>query len=228
MSTGQNILIVEDDTDINNLLHEFLTKSGYYCTQAFSGTEGLLHFETTQFALVILDIMLPGMNGGEVLSRMKSLRNVPVIVLSAIGEPDRKVQLLTAGAEDYITKPFDLKELAARVQVQLRRFAGASERDVISYGVLRLDKASFRVLIGGVRIALTKQEFKILELLMLHPAQVFSKQEIYNYAWDDFYIGEDKTVNVHISNIRKKIKAVTEQEFIETIWGIGFRMKQHL
>lgn len=178
--------------------------------------------------------MLPGMNGEELLPQIKAEQNIPVIVVSAKDSIDSKVELLTSGAEDYLTKPFDIQEFVARVGVQIRRFAGKGEEssggqsDVLSYRELVLHTDSYTAAVGGRPVELTRQEFKILELLLLHPNKVFSKQDIYDYAWDEIYIGEDKTINVHISNIRKKLKAVTEEEYIETVWGIGFRLKKQL
>ncbi len=220
------ILIIEDDTDINNMTADALKKAGYGCTQAFSGTEGLLYIEKEPYSLVILDLMLPGMNGEELLPQIKEKQAVPVIVVSAKDSLDSKVELLTSGAEDYMTKPFEIQELIARIGVQIRRFADTQggKPEVLTYKDLQLCLDSFTATVQGKSIELTRQEFKILELLLSHPDRVYSKQDIYDYAWDDLYIGEDKTINVHISNIRKKLKAVSEQEYIETVWGIGFRL----
>lgn len=219
------ILIIEDDTDINNLITEALTKAGYVCIQAFSGTEGLLYIEKDVFSLVLLDLMLPGKNGESLLPLIKRKQSVPVIIISAKDSLDSKVTLLTSGAEDYITKPFEVQELLARVNVQIRRFSETElKKEDLKYKDLLLCASSFSAIINGHEILLTKQEFKIMELLLSHPQRVFSKQDIYSYAWDDVYIGEDKTINVHISNIRKKIKAITDTEYIETVWGIGFRL----
>ncbi len=219
------ILIIEDDTDINNVIAEALSKAGYECVQAFSGTEGLLYAQSRAFSLVLLDLMLPGMTGEVLLPKLKEKLQVPVIVLSAKDGLDSKVALLTAGAEDYLTKPFEIQELLARVTVQLRRYGGgAAQTKMLTYKEMELCESTFSVRVRGRELTLTKQEFKILELLLSHPDRVYSKQDIYDYAWDDVYIGEDKTINVHISNIRKKIKAVTAEEYIETVWGIGFRL----
>jgi len=222
----ERILIVEDDTNINNMIKEVLTKQGYECMQAFSGTEGLLYVKQEEFLLVLLDLMLPGMPGEELLTEIKGRSQTPVIVMSAKDGLDSKVELLTAGAEDYITKPFELEELVARIGVQVRRFAGqgTSTGKKLTYKNLVLNEESFSASVEGTELVLTKQEYKILELFLLYPKKVFSKQDIYDYAWEDVYIGEDKTINVHISNIRKKIKNVTEEEYIETVWGIGFKL----
>lgn len=225
----KKILIIEDENDINNMLCETFTLAGYECTQAFSGTEGVLYAKSEKYSLILLDLMLPGITGEEALVKLKALQDTPVIVLSAKSSLDSKVELLTSGADDYMTKPFELKELLARAAVQIRRYSGsnsAKENDAsISYRDAVLSRDSFKITVGGTEIDLTKQEFKILELLMAHPSKVFSKQDIYDYAWEDYYIGEDKTINVHISNIRRKLKAVTDEEYIETVWGIGFKMK---
>lgn len=222
----KNILIIEDDTDINNVISETLTKAGYHCTQAFSGTEALMCLERETFALAVMDLMLPGLSGESLLPKLKEIQQIPVIVVSAKDSLDSKVNLLTSGAEDYLTKPFEIQELVARVGVQIRRFAGDDDASSkkLKYKDLILNQESFAASVNGTKIPLTKQEFKILELLLSHPNKVYSKQDIYDYAWDDIYIGEDKTINVHISNIRKKLKAVTEEEYIETVWGIGFRL----
>lgn len=222
----KKILIVEDDTNINNMIKEVLIKQGYECIQAFSGTEGPLYVKQEELLLVLLDLMLPGMTGETLLKEIKARRNTPVIVMSAKDSLDSKVELLTSGAEDYITKPFELEELVARVGVQVRRFAGQGETvgKKPAYKNLVLHEERFSAEVEGRELELTKQEYKILELFLLHPKKVFSKQDIYDYAWEDVYIGEDKTINVHISNIRKKIKNITEDEYIETVWGIGFRL----
>lgn len=220
------ILIIEDDTYINNLIAKSLSKEGYSCQQAFSGTEGLLYAKTEQFSLAILDLMLPGINGEELLPKLKNDFNIPVIVLSAKDSLDSKIDLLNAGAEDYITKPFEIGELMARVGVQLRRNADSKPTKQLTHKSLSLNLEEMSAEIGSHKLSFTKQEYKILELLMENPNRVFTKQDIYDYAWDDIYIGEDKTINMHISNIRKKLKAVTDEEYIETVWGIGFKLKK--
>jgi len=221
------ILIIEDENDINNMIKEALTKAGYECIQAFSGTEGVLYAKIEKVSLIILDLMLPGITGTEALNQLKKIQPIPIIVVSALDSLDTKVDLLTAGADDYITKPFALKELLARVAVHIRRYSESSGEapEDLSYKGLTLCRNSFKVTLHETEIDLTKQEFKIMELLMLHPNRVFSKQEIYDYAWEEYYIGEDKTINVHISNIRRKLKTVSDSDYIETVWGIGFKLK---
>ena len=222
------LLIVEDDVNINELLREALTKEGYECLQAFSGTEAVLLLQSgqaDQVDLILLDLMLPGKSGEEVLSIVRKKGNTPVIVLTAKGELEDKVDLLGMGADDYITKPFEIREVVARVQVQLRRTNPTEEKNILSHKEMTLDRKNFQVKIGSSILPnITKQEFAILELLLKHPKQVFSKEEIFEYAWEEIYMGETKTLDVHISNIRKKIKAVTAEEYIETVWGIGYRL----
>ena len=223
------ILIVEDDANINNMVCEALTKSGFECTQSFSGTEGLLNFKTNKFDLAIIDLMMPGMTGEDLTAKIRETSKIPIIITSAKSELDSRVNLLSTGADDYIVKPFDIKELIARVEVQLRHLSDSSSQDQDNDGKLtfkdmELDKSTFEVSVKGQELQLTRQEYKILELFMLHPTKVFSKQDIFEYAWDEYYIGEDKTINVHISNIRTKIKKITDDEYIDTVWGIGFRL----
>lgn len=175
------------------------------------------------YDLILLDLMLPGKSGECVLNELREITQTPVIVISAKDELDNKVELLMSGAEDYVTKPFQMKELIARIYVQLRKSGGMSEDARIAYKDLVLDKTSYTAELCGHRIQLTHQEFNILELIFGNPRKVFSKKEIFNYAWDEYYEGEDKTINVHISNIRLKIKEVTDEPYIETVWGIGFK-----
>lgn len=252
-----NILIVEDDININNLLYEVLVKAGYMCEQAFSGTEAklLLNIKEKAYTLVLLDLMLPGASGEEVLKEIRKQGRLPVIVLTAKDSIDDKIGVLTDGADDYITKPFEIREVLARIQVQLRHIEAEtkSEADVeteaetqvemevkteagiqkgqgsgrLEFRDMVLTRSTFEVSIGGrVLPKITKQEFAILELLLKNPKQVFSKEDIFEYAWDEPYMGETKTLDVHISNIRKKIKTITPDEYIETIWGIGYRLHE--
>lgn len=222
------ILVVEDDVNINELLKETLEKEGYVCTQAFSGTEARMLLDRNTYSIVLLDLMLPGIPGEEVLKEIRKKGKTPVIVLTAKDTIDDKVEFLRSGADDYITKPFDIKEVVARIEVQIRRMeetADGIKQKELQYQEMILDKEHFRVTVEGIELArITRQEFSILELLLRHPKKVFSKEEIFEYAWNEPYMGETKTLDVHISHIRKKIKAVSEKEYIETVWGIGYRL----
>lgn len=219
------ILIIEDNDEINGLLRELLVNAGYDVKQAFSGPEGFLYFSSEIYSLVLLDLMLPGMDGESILAKIRESSGVPVIIISAKTDMDEKVFLLQTGADDYITKPFDMREVLARVELQLKR-KRMTAQDKMVYHELNLDSKNHLIAINGNPLSFTRQEFAIMELLMKHPDKIYSKQELYELAWDDCYLGEDKTLNVHISNIRKKIKQYSEREYIETVWGIGFRLKK--
>ena len=223
-----HILIVEDDTDINNSTAAYLRRQGCQCVQAFSGTEAKLLFSMQKFDLILLDLMLPGITGQELVPLFSP--GTPVIVMSAKSSLDSKVELLSAGAEDYICKPFDLPELLVRIQVQLRRQARKEdipahpEGTIYHYREWDLNPDTLELKACGIPVTLTKHEFLILELMIRNPRRVFSKQMIYEYVWGEEYLAEDKTINVHISNIRAKLKASKTDSYIQTVWGMGFKL----
>ena len=227
MAAKQKILIVDDDNNIAELIALYLTKECYDTCIVNDGEQALREFEHFRPDLILLDLMLPGISGEAVLEEIRKKENLPVIVLTAKDSLDEKVEVLTSGAADYITKPFEIREVLARVQVQLRR---KEEKETgiecdLSFKDMVLNRDTFQVRIDGrILSKITKQEFAILELLLRNPKQVFSKEDIFEYAWDEPYMGETKTLDVHISNIRKKIKQVTSDEYIETVWGIGYRL----
>lgn len=225
------ILIVEDDNEINHMLTELLQCSGYTTQPAYAGTEALLYLEKRKPSAVILDLMLPGMTGEELLEKIKMIdRNIPVIVASAKEDVRTRVEMLRAGADDYVVKPFDTEELLARLEVALRRSGGnkggAVKGEVLSFKDIIIEPDQYRVTVSGQEIALTRREFLILELLMSNPNKVFTKNNIYESVWNEEFVGEDNAVNVHISNIRQKLaKANSSETYIQTVWGIGFKMK---
>lgn len=281
----EKILIVEDDASNSQMLKDYLENHGYVCTQAYSGSEGKLLFSMEEYDLVLLDLMLPGIPGEELVGLFSE--KTPVIVLSAKSGTDSKVEVLSAGAEDYLCKPFDLPELLVRIQIRLRRSrekgaaasdgtksAAASgvvsgEKGAVASGMASgtKDAAGFGMASGasggdreardgdlrggsgdfgpgktytyrdwtltpdtqemtacGQTVELTRHEFLILELLIRNPRRVFTKQMIYEYAWGEEYLAEDKTLNVHISNIRSKLKKSGTDTYIQTVWGMGFKL----
>ena len=227
MDKKQKILIVDDDENIAELISLYLTKECFETKIVNDGEQALKEFHLFQPDLLLLDLMLPGIPGEAVLEEIRKKGNLPVIVLTAKDSLDEKVEVLTSGADDYITKPFEIREVLARVQVQLRHKEEkeAEEQHTLSFKDMVLNRNTFQVEIAGkILPKITKQEFAILELLLRNPKQVFSKEDIFEYAWDEPYMGETKTLDVHISNIRKKIKQVTSEEYIETVWGIGYRL----
>ncbi|MGX7109513.1 response regulator transcription factor [Facklamia miroungae] len=223
-----SILVVEDDLQINNMLLEALTKEGYLVTPAYSGSEGQLLFELSNFDLILLDLMLPGLSGLDLLKIIRGEKSIPVIVISAKEQVDDKVELLQAGADDYLVKPFDLKELKARIQVCLKRHQTSLEEKTsdkrLNFEGLMIDFETRAINYQGQELNLTPQERRILELLLSQPKKVFSKFEIYEYAWGADYLADDKTLTVHMSNLRKKLNQISKRPWIETVWGIGFRL----
>ena len=213
-----HLLIIEDHNDINAMIQDYLQKQGFQCDQAYSGTEGRLYYSTNDYDLIILDLMLPGLSGEELLEDIRKHSNVPVIVLSAKDSLDSKVNVLGAGADDYLCKPFELEELLARIQVQLRKSNKTSINTALQYKKLLLDSEQYDAKINDTYLNLTKHEYLILELLIRNPKRVFTKEET--------YYGDDKTINTHMSNIRKKIRTQVAEEYIKTVWGIGFKMAE--
>lgn len=223
-----HVLIVEDDKEIREGVQIYLQSQGYKVFQAADGIEGLEVLEKEEIHLAIIDIMMPRMDGIRMTMKLREKYDFPVIMLSAKSEEVDKITGLNIGADDYVTKPFDIKEVTARVEVQIRRAETTGRKEEehrFTYQELELNKGDFTVKVGNTELPhITKQEFSILELLLKHPKKVFSKEEMFEYAWKEQYMGETKTLDVHISNIRKKIKAVTDKEYIETVWGIGYRL----
>ncbi|MDF2484995.1 MAG: DNA-binding response regulator [Herbinix sp.] len=224
------ILVIEDDADINRILCRYLTKEQYQAVPAFSGTEARLQLQLDSFQLILLDLMLPGANGEELIKEIRVKSQVPIIVISAKTSLEDKVSALKNGADDYITKPFEREEVIARIEALLRRSQigskseNAVEDNSIHFKQLLLNRTSREVLIKGNPIALTAYEFDILLLLLQYPDKVFTKEQLYQDIWKNGYYGEDNTINVHISNIRKKAKEYDDASYIKTIWGIGFKM----
>lgn len=219
----QTIAIIDDDWHINEVLADLLTREGYEVLRAYSGTEAVFLLSQNKPDLVLLDLMMPGLSGEEVLSQIKE---IPVIVISAKKEVSDKVELLLGGAADYITKPFDVRELLARITVQLRE-AALAEKSLLTFRELSLDDDSHQVCVGDKRVKLTKTEYGILRLLMMNPGQVLTKSQILDRIVEDTPDCVENSLKVHISNLRKKLREAYGREYIETVWGIGFKMKEN-
>ena len=219
------VLVVEDDFQLNEMLKKVLLKEGYDVETAFSGTEALLLLENRMIDLVVLDLMLPGVSGEKVLDKIKEKMDIPIIILSAKSEIDSKVDLIKRGADDYITKPFDNKELLVRIEAVMRRIEPSKMRKKYGYKDIVLDTSSYSVKVAGVEVSFTKYEYLILKLLMSEPGRIFTKNNIYESIWNEEFFGEENAINVHISNIRKKLSEINKNEqYIETVRGIGFRL----
>ncbi len=216
------ILIVEDDINIQNILRELLIKTNYEVTSAYSGSEALLLLEKDVFDLVLLDLMLPAMSGEEIIKKVK---NIPIIVLSAKISSEDKVKCLLSGASDYITKPFNSEELLARIQVQLRQKSKWSNIETLRYKDLELLNDKHTLLINDKKTNLTKTEYAILKHLLLNQNQVISKNKLLDLISVDTEDCDENSLRVHISNLRRKIREFTKREYIESIWGIGFKIK---
>lgn len=222
------ILIVEDQKDVNALLCKTLQQAGYETDSSYTGLNAMDKLSNHQYELVLLDLMLPYKSGDEILKWIRQSSNIPVIIISAKDLVGIKIDLLKLGADDYITKPFDLGEVVARVESNLRRYhAMSTENKTIQYKMLEVDTVAKRVYIEQEEITLTSKEYLILELLLCNPKKVFTKANIYETVWQDEYMGDDNAVKTHISNLRTKLKKVVPQEeYIETVWGLGYRMCQ--
>lgn len=218
----KKILIVEDDVSIHNVIEELLKKENYITYNAYSGTEALLLLEKEKYDLILLDLMLPAISGEEIIEKIK---DTPIIVLSAKVSSEDKVNCLLSGANDYITKPFDSKELLARIEVQLRSKNKSNIIETIKYKDLELLNDSHTLLINNKKVNLTKTEYAILKHLLLNPDQVITKNKLLDLISLDTEDCDENSLRVHISNLRKKIRDYTEYEYIESVWGIGFKIK---
>ena len=226
------ILIVEDNNEIQEILRTLLSEE-HEVIQAFSGTEGMIRFEQGDIDLILLDIMLPGKNGDQVLKLIRQDSSVPVIMLTALSDKKLISQYLLDGANDYIVKPFDLDEVFARVMVQLRQNSDKQAAEIEHPDKLiqqlkniQFDADSFEIKNSQETIRLAKKECLILQTLLGHPKKIFTKEELYELVWEDTYLPGDNTLNTHLSNLRKKLSQLDpEQEYIETIWGVGVRLK---
>ena len=227
-----SILVIEDNNEIQEILRTLLAEE-HEVIQAFSGTEGIMQFDKGGIDLVLLDIMLPGKNGDQVLQAIRQTSQTPVIMLTALGDKKLISQYLLDGANDYVVKPFDLDEVFARVTVQLRQSGEHQSGDrreidnfVQNFKNIQFDADSFEISNATETIRLAKKECQILQMLLQHPKKIFTKEELYELIWEESYLPGDNTLNTHLSNLRKKLNQLDpNHEYIETIWGVGVRLK---
>ncbi|MCH5267943.1 MAG: response regulator transcription factor [Lachnospiraceae bacterium] len=222
----KTILIIEDDTEINDMLQILFQQNGYKTICAYSGTEGVL-VHNKDVNLILLDLMLPGRSGEEIIRDLKEKHNVPVIVTSAIHDVQKKVDLFSLGADDYVTKPFHNEELLARIEARLRTGSDVKSEEILEFRDIILNASEFSARCNGKEMELSKRELALLQLLMENPNRTCTKSVIYDTVWDYENSADDNTLNVHISKLRKKLKECNpDEEYIETVWGIGYRMKK--
>lgn len=216
----KKILIIDDDVHISDMIEEALTKEGYSILKAYSGTEAMLVLSKAQPDLILLDLMLPGLSGEELLPKIK---DIPVIVISAKLDVDNKVQLLLDGAADYITKPFDLSELKARIIVALR--SSHAKSGIIELDGISLDTSAHSVSVSGEPVKLTRTEYAILKLLISNPEQVMTKSSLLDKIALDTPDCTETSLKMHVSNLRRKLREVSGKDYIESVWGIGFKLR---
>lgn len=225
---NEKILIVEDDKEIVRLLSDFLSGNRY---EVYSATEGKTASEMIKsktYDIILMDLMLPYKSGEQLIKELREISDTPVIVISAKSMMETKLEALRLGADDYIVKPFDLNEVLVRIQVVLRRvkIVESKKSEVISSGKLSFSKDENSVKYDGEIIQLTAKEMQLLRLFLEYPEKVYTKANLYESVWNDTYYYEDNTINVHMSNLRSKLKKATGHDFIETVWGIGYRFKE--
>ncbi len=217
----KNIFVIDDDLNIGNMMEELLAREGYRVTRAYSGTEALLALSSVRPDLVLLDLMLPGLDGRELLPR---LNGIPVIVVSAKAGVEDKVDLLLGGAADYVTKPFDTKELIARIAVQLRNAAVFGAGMMLEYRDIVIDTRTHSVYVCGEMVHLTRTEYAILKMLMQNPSQVITKTLLLERISEDTPDCMESSLRVHVSNLRRKLRDAGGKDYVESVWGIGFKL----
>jgi len=223
------ILVAEDDAEINRIICDYLDMQGYETISAANGLDAVrIATEKPDLAMIILDIMLPFQSGDTVLKKIRSFSQVPVIIVSARSTVQSKIDLLRLGADDYLTKPFDLDELLIRIETVLRRVsnsAAASNTSEYTYKKLRINTESKTAYVNNVQLVLTSKEYSILELLLKNQTKLFSKANLFESVWETPYFNDDNIIKVHISNLRSKIKKIDpDEEYIDTIWGMGYKL----
>ena len=221
----KTILIVEDDVNIRELLHLYLGQEGYRVETAQDGAEGLRVFKRVHPDLVLLDLMMPVMDGTQMIRELRTFSKTPVIVLTAKGEVFDKVTLLELGADDYITKPFEMREVIARVRAVLRRFNKDEGEDKLVFDNLVIDKKSYKIIVRGQKMAIPPKEIELLYFLASSPNRVFTRAQLLDDVWGFDYFGDTRTVDVHVKRLREKLQGVSDQWEIKTVWGVGYKFE---
>lgn len=227
---NNKILLIEDDAEISEMLDRYLTAENFEIVCAADGQEACTLFERMHFDLILLDLMIPKISGMDVMQHIRRNSVVPVIIISAKDTETDKILGLSLGADDYITKPFSVVEVAARIKANLRRrnqydSEDAFSKEILSAGALELHLSDYTVYKNGKQIGLTAKEFEILKLFMQNPKKVYTKEQLYSLVWKDAYFGDENAVNVHISRLRNKIEDDSRRpEYIITVWGIGYKL----
>jgi DNA-binding response OmpR family regulator len=228
-----NILVIEDDREINQLISKYLSKEGYQVISVFDGREALIKLSSEMFQLVILDLMLPYVDGYEVLRKIRGNSKIPVLILTSKCEETEKIIGLGLGADDYMTKPFSIGELTARVKAQIRRYLffsigeGGRENQVLKHLGIEMNLDNHMVKIDDEAVMLTAKEFEILKLFMSNPQKVFTKTQVFNSVWGEEYMNDENTVMVHIRRLREKVeKDPSNPRYIQTVWGIGYKLTE--
>lgn len=226
---NNNILIIEDDVSISDMVKNYLIKDGFSVTTAFDGEEGVVKFLNDDFDLIILDLMLPKLDGLDTMKIIRNKSSVPILIMSAKGSDVEKAVGLELGADDYIAKPFSMIEISARIKAAIRRatkYSTNKEDNIIKIKDITIDLDSFLVSKNGQNIQLTSKEFDILKLFVKNPNRVFTKAQIYSFAWKEEYYGDENVISVHMRRLREKIEDdPSKPEYIKTLWGIGYKLE---
>ncbi len=222
----KTILIIEDDKHINEMVTKLLLNNNYQVKNAYAGTEALL-VHNEEVDLILLDLMLPGKNGEEIIKELKGIHDVPILIMSAIADIEKKLNLFSLGVNDYITKPFYNEELLARINVWLTKQVDEKEK-ILKYKDIILSVDNYQVTCNKKELSLTKKEFSLLKLLMENKERIVTKSFIFDKIWNDEFSADENTLNVHMSKIKNKLKECNpKEEYIETIWSVGYRLKKN-
>ena len=221
----KTILIIEDDSNIRELLRLYLTQEGYKIETAQDGLEGLRAFKAHEPDLILLDLMMPVMDGTQVIKEVRAVYKVPVIMLTAKGETFDKVAGLDLGADDYVTKPFETRELIARIRAVLRRYGDNEPPKKLEYENLIIDKESYNITVKGEKMEIPPKEIELLYFLASSPNRVFTRAQLLDDVWGFDYFGDTRTVDVHVNRLREKLQDVSDKWEIKTVWGVGYKFE---